>query len=646
MSENILDNDDPIEKKKKENENGGKKMNFKKFAITFFGHFFITICFFTVVIGACGLYTSKVAQSNILPFEPDFAPYTGTDYGMGSSTGEAAEEAAAVFMNIVKERGTKGLNFWDEPLSVTAQKATFLKEDFNDSKIFKFLCGMKPFTEKNEYFSRMMFFFRKIFISGVISSFGMVNSLYSILYLLPEWLLMLIYFTILPIIFIFLICWNAVQIFLEAVSNLTLPFRESNTKHNGNGISFEYIEPKKDDAGKIIDPTSEWWRPWSVCELNKYKSDNNGWFLGTITKIIDYTGNGLMFIVYAMITLYVIIPISFFVSIFGLTNPLFRKYKLDKDNDENKLHGIGDFIRDTFVYKKTFIIFLAAYNLLMSTSVYLEAGYTFSCFVGILILVLYFEVFIIDSIKINTDDITQQIFKNNEYSNMKQFKQNPNRNIFEPCKASTRTDDINNKTIVHRDIPKTRQEDEEVLNPLQGNSSNDNQSSYSNASIIKSPKPKSDFDVKAKIASAKGTFGELKNSAKKKIGEAKDSTGNALGEAKLSAQSLGRNAEKHVSDAYNKIKSSPDSVRNLLNPKSTYEPLDSQLEEKPQKFANNSPSDVYSPFRPNKKSTETNNTIQPDLTNLIVKNPMHSAIGGAKRNKNGALHKKYNFSLV
>ena len=432
MSENILDNDDPIEKKKKENADGGKKMNFKKFAITFFGNFLITICFFTVVIGAFGLYTSKVAQSNILPINPDFAPYTDKDYEMVSST----EEAASVFMNIVKERGAKGLNFWDDPISTTAQQATFVKEDFNDNGIFKYLCEMKPFTEKNEYFSRMMFFFRKIFISGVISSFGMVNTLYSLLYSLPEWLLMLIYFTIWPFIFIFLICWNAFNIFMEAVSNLTLPFRESNTKHNGNGISFEYVEPKKDSTGKIIDPTSEWWRPWSICELNKYKSDNSGMFFGTITKIIDYTGNGLMFMVYVMITLQVIMPISLIVSVFGLTNPLLRKYKLDKDIDENKLHGIGDFIRDTFVYKKTFIIFLAAYNLLMSTGVYLEAGYTFSCFVGILILVLYFEVFIVDAAKINADDITQQIFNNHEYSNMDKFKQTSTDTVFNACKSA------------------------------------------------------------------------------------------------------------------------------------------------------------------------------------------------------------------
>jgi hypothetical protein len=467
MSDNLFkDTNDPIENKKNENADGGKKMNLKKFAVTFFGHFLVTICFFTVVIGAFGLYTSKVAQSNILPINTDFAPYTNIDYGMGPNG-----DAAPVFMNIVKERGAKGLNFWSDPISTTAQQATFVKEDFNDNGIFKYLCSMKPFTEKNEYFSRMMFFLRKIFISGVISSFGMINTIYSSLYSLPEWLLMLIYFTILPFIFIFLIFWNTFKIFIEAVSNLTLPFRESNTKHSGNGIAFDYIKPKENENHKIIDPMSEWWRPWSDCELNKYKNDNNSWFFGTITKIIDYTGNGLMFMIYAMVTFNVIVPISFFVTILGLINPLLRKYKLDKD--ENKEHGIGDFLRDTFVYKKTFIICLAAYNLLMSTGVYLEAGYTFSCFVGILILVLYFDVFVTPgAVDINANDITQKIFVNKEYSNTDQFEQISNTNEFKPCKPSARTDNINNNSLVDKHIRRKKtviKEGEDILNPLTPN---------------------------------------------------------------------------------------------------------------------------------------------------------------------------------
>jgi hypothetical protein len=421
---------------------------------------------------------------------------------------------------------------------------------------------------------------------------------------LPEWLLMLIYFTIWPFIFIFLICWNTFNIFMEAVSNLTLPFRESNTKHNGNGISFEYIAPKKDSTGKIIDPTSEWWRPWSICELNKYKSDNNGWFFGTITKIIDYTGNGLMFMVYAMITMQVIMPISLIVSVFGLINPLLRKYKLDKDIDENKLHGIGDFIRDTFVYKKTFIIFLAAYNLLMSTGVYLEAGYTFSCFVGILILVLYFEVLITpDASKINADDITQQIFNNNEYSNMKQFKQKPNGNIFEPCKAST-----SNKT--------NKTETGEGQETGEGPDTYKNQvdkkktelSDLAKTNVGNFIRPKTAQEIAAKL--------DAKNNANREFTEKGEKL---FDDAKKKVISLKEETKKIGTALYE----APGNIKNVLyeapgNLKTAVKLIPDEI-------------------------TATRQSIANDLLNSISTQKAGSILN---RNKNGALHKKYNFSLV
>ena len=126
---------------------------------------------------------------------------------------------------------------------------------------------------------------------------------------------------------------------------------------------------------------------------------------------MDYIGYVIMFMIYAMITFHVIIPISIFVTIFSLFNPLLRKYTLQGDNDSHgKENGFGDFLRDTFAYKKTFIIFLAAYNLLISTGLFLGNGYTFSCIVGLLILTLYFEVFSTpDSTKIFIDDSTQII---------------------------------------------------------------------------------------------------------------------------------------------------------------------------------------------------------------------------------------------
>jgi hypothetical protein len=298
----------------------------------------ITICFFTVIIGACGLYTAKVAYSNILPTNSEFAPYTSTDYGLGSSE---SSESAPVLMNIVKGRSWKGFNFFDESTGINAQRATFIKEDFNDNGIFGFFCKMKSFTETNENFARLGFYMRKLFINGMASSFDMVNNIYSILYALPEWLIMLIYFTIFPFIFTFLIFWNIFKILLEAVSFLIkLPFRvnnpEPNKDRNHAGINFKHMETEKDD------PISQWWRKWSKCESDEYSKLHTGVW-GTITEFMDYIGYGIMFMIYATITLYVFVPISLFATVFSLFNPLRRKYKLEGDSKdkENVSHTLS-----------------------------------------------------------------------------------------------------------------------------------------------------------------------------------------------------------------------------------------------------------------------------------------------------------------
>ena len=424
----LLNTDDSIENKKKDKKDGGMRLKWKKFAITFFGNFLITICFFTVVIGACGLYTAKVAQSNILPTNQQFAPYTSEDYKMGTND---EGKVSSVLMNIVKGRSWKGFNFFDEPTSINAQNATFIKENFDDNGVFSFFCKIKPFSEQNENFSRMTFFFRKLFINGILSSFDMVNTIYSFLYSFPEWLLMLVYFTIFPLIFIFLICWNAFKIFLEAISNIIIPFRVNNPKdgtdRDSAGINFKHMDTDTDD------PTSQWWRKWTECENKKYAELHKG-IWGTITEFMDYIGYGVMFMIYAMITFNVFIPISLFVTFFSLFNPLLRKYTLQGENATKK-NGFGDFLRDTFAYKKTFIIFLAAYNLLISTGLFLGNGYTFSCIVGLLILTLYFEVFSTpDSTKIFIDDSTQIIVKNGqlpEFIRVEQETQGPN--TFKKC---------------------------------------------------------------------------------------------------------------------------------------------------------------------------------------------------------------------
>ena len=92
FSANNTDTDN-IESKKKEQTNEVKPTDWKQFAVNFSKSFLVTICLGVVVVGACGLYTTKVAQSNILPSNVDFAPYTNNDY--------TVDPPASIFMNII-----------------------------------------------------------------------------------------------------------------------------------------------------------------------------------------------------------------------------------------------------------------------------------------------------------------------------------------------------------------------------------------------------------------------------------------------------------------------------------------------------------------------------------------------------------------
>ena len=362
----------PLDEKKQENENGGnKKLDWKQFTIKFFTHFLVTICLGTVILGACGLYTSKVAYSDILPDDVKMAPYTQAEYEIRLREGDDINDSFVV-MNVLKERLWKGFNFFKPPINVTSQQASFIKENFKENGLFNYL-NCVQYHKEDEFGSRWSFYMRKILFECFASSFSAVNGIYSKLYLLPEWFVLVAYFTILPFICCIVFAWTVIKGLWNIISNLGI----ANRVYNKDGSTTQET-----------DYDSKWWRKME--EKDEAFLDNYKW-----TYYIILIGWKLSFILmpllYAVSGFYFLGVITFITSLIALINPLLRKYTLKGENGEK--HGLGDFIRDTFFYKKTFIIFLATYNLMMSTGLYLNSSYTASCFVGILILALYFEMF-------------------------------------------------------------------------------------------------------------------------------------------------------------------------------------------------------------------------------------------------------------
>jgi len=193
--------------------------------------------------------------------------------------------------------------------------------------------------------------------------------------MLPEWLVLISYFTILPFICCAVFIWSG----LKGVWNILTNLMVANRFYN-------------EDSDKTMDENTDfkWWRKMEPKDEEFLK--DYGWYSRWFIWLCWKMSFILLPMIYLFSALYFLVPMTFIATLLGLINPLLRKYKLKGENPSVE-HGLGDFIRDTFFYKKTFIIFLAAYNLMMSTGLYLNSGYTASCFIGILILALYFEMF-------------------------------------------------------------------------------------------------------------------------------------------------------------------------------------------------------------------------------------------------------------
>ena len=357
FSANNTDTDN-VESKKKEQSNEVKPTDWKQFAVKFSKSFLVTICLGVVVFGACGLYTTKVAQSNILPSDVNFAPYTTTDY--------TVDPPASIFMNIIKIRPWKGFNFWEDPTSVHSQEAMFIKEDFTNSWLSNLLTFLDTYANSNEpkTFSNLSFFLHSVLKTNLSNSFGIVNTIYSLLYKLPEWVVMLFYFTAFPFIGIFLLFYNGIRALITHLGNTTAAFSEFN-------------------MDKIL---------WEDIALFH---ESRGWF--------NFFWVIIVFIFYVIISFYLAFFMSCFTTIYSLFSPLMREYKLNKSNDT---YGFGAFLRDTFVYKKSFILFLTAYTLLSSVNTYLNnSNYIVGCIIAILILAIGFNIF--NPTDPTNNDITQ-----------------------------------------------------------------------------------------------------------------------------------------------------------------------------------------------------------------------------------------------
>jgi hypothetical protein len=312
---------------KKEEETGGVKPDFKAFAANYVSSILFTIGFTIFIIGGLGLYTTKVAQANILPDNIDQAPYTIYD---------RVVDNLPIDINIMRP------NPFSDNKDTFSQKVIFNSQEYLDSFDNSFLCSIKKNAIPSLTVGNLSLYISKVYESIIAKNFLAINKLFFLLSYLPEWLIMMLYGIFGIFIWFMLYFYNiCISIFYHIV-NIPHIFRTSFTDENG-------------------------------------KVDENVW---QSEKDISFFSLWKLFIfwIYFIIGLISVCVTPVFFTIYGLICPLFAKYKYKKENT-GFIYGLKDFIVNTFVYKKLFFFILATLSLISNGSKYLGSN----SIVGILI---------------------------------------------------------------------------------------------------------------------------------------------------------------------------------------------------------------------------------------------------------------------
>jgi len=352
---------------KKTDDTGSGQPNFKAFLFNYIYSILFTIGIGIFVIGGLGLYTSKVAQSDILPTDINLAPYT--DIELKNFIVEPVE------INIMKP------HLFSPADQTTSQTAMFNYKGYLDSFVKSFICSLKAWADpKGGFFSNYALYFSKVYDGIVATNFSFINMTFGGLGgKIPEGIFMILYGLFGPIVWLILFLFtNLISIFYHA-KNLWQLFRgKIGEEHNF-----------------IWTANAQWFSFWKWVFF---------FFFGfTICLISTFVSPVLL-------------------TIYALFSPLFAKYNLIDIDAQNKPvvtenQGVFDFIQSTFVYKKFFFFILATISLIYNAAIYLGSSYMIGIIIAIVI--VYLLGLYKNPIPTHQEDVS---FRSSEISNVKQPK--------------------------------------------------------------------------------------------------------------------------------------------------------------------------------------------------------------------------------
>ena len=358
------------EKKHEETTTSITSADFKNFIINYLLSIIFTIGITIFVIGTFGLYTTKVAQANILPDNIELAPYTVFD---------RIVKDEPIDINIMKP------SFFSESKDTLSQKATFNSQEYLDSFNKSFLCSLKKNANdpKGGLSASASLFFSSVYGNIVAKNFLAINNIFYYLSYLPESAIMFFYGFFGIFLWIALYFFNVcISIFYHIISIPELFRKESSKMPDSYFIANPDI-PVLWESNEDISFFSV--KLLLFCFI--------WWWIGLIS----------IFITPAFFTFY------------GLISPLFATYKV---KSINKPMNIGDFIKNTFAYKQFFFIILSTISLFSNGITYLGSN----SIVGIVLAIAfaYFMGFYTNEMPTSDDGFGKKIRQN-----IKQLSVNP-----------------------------------------------------------------------------------------------------------------------------------------------------------------------------------------------------------------------------
>lgn len=328
-----------IDEKKNTSE---PKADFSGFFKNYISSILFTIGFSVFIIGTTGLYTTKIAQANILPDNPELAPYTIYD--------RIIQKDIPIDINVMRP------NFFSENKETFSQKVTFNSQEYLDTFKNSFLCSIRNSATPGGL-GNVSLYLSLVYDNIIAKVFLAINTVFFYLSYLPESIIMLLYG------FVYLFIWMIIYFYVFAISifyhivKIPQLFRENE--------KFVISESDNPDINYIKENIESNWEPEENIKFMR------GW------KILLF-----IFCIYPI--MFSILISAFIFSIYGFIATLYATYKVNINKTE-KTEGIYNFIINTFKHKKFFFLVLATISLYTNGTSYFGNKSAVPITIGILV---------------------------------------------------------------------------------------------------------------------------------------------------------------------------------------------------------------------------------------------------------------------